>query len=215
MTRNWASFWSDSNNDTEIKRLAEIFDYLPEWVGRSILNQIDARKDHLIAEFGCGNGALLSFIEGKDSKEGRTVGIDFSKRCIDNNLSSKNSLLLNDDVCNVELKSESVDRSFCYSLFNYLTIDEATAALKEMLRVTKVGGFVLVGNVIRREFADVMDMKLNGIRCPQFDMDFNNNILSNMAEEATSDKSKHIVYDNDVLGYENSKLTSNLLIWKL
>jgi ubiquinone/menaquinone biosynthesis C-methylase UbiE len=211
MTKNWMNFWSSVDNTSEFKKLAAIFDYIPEYVGRNVLNQLNARKENIIAEFGCGGGELLSFINGNDSD--RTVGVDFAEHYVKNNL-SKNSLLLHNDVFNVELKNESVDRAFCYSLFNYLNLDEAVATLEEMLRVTKIGGFVLCGNIIKKEYSDIMQMKLNGIRCPQIDMDFSANILANMAESAISQKSKYLVYDNEILGYENSKMTSNLLIWK-
>jgi len=213
MTKQWMEFWISDKNLDDRNKLNSVFEYLPEYVGRSILYQINSRKTDIIAEFGCGNGALLSFIEG-NSESGRTVGIDFCSEHVNNNL-SKNSMLLLNDVFNVELKTESVDRSFCNTLFNYLNIDECVATFEEMYRITKKGGFILCANIIKKEFTDVFNLKLKDIKTPSINMDLNSKILENIANSTVSDQSKCIVYDNELLGYENNGTTMNMLVWKL
>lgn len=203
MTKTWLKYW----NSPESSKLDELFE-TSENVARSILYQLNARKNNTICEFGCGKGKLLSLIEKSVEL---SVGIDFAENRIKG---VKSKFLLNDSF-NVQLKNDCIDRTYCFSLFNFLTLEESIATLEEMLRVTKKGGFVLIGDVLKEEAEKILYIKMreNSIKCPALTF-YNPKVFEKIIENIVSDNSVFTVYDTKIDNYTNNDISFNGLIWK-
>lgn len=95
-----------------------------------------------ILEVGCGDGKLLSLL----SKENKIVGIDISREAIKKarkNLINKNVSLKLGNAFNLDFNSNMFDLVLCDGLIEHYT-DRIDTLIKEMYRVTKKGGRVII-----------------------------------------------------------------------
>jgi len=203
MTTEWLDYWKSDESD----KLDSLFE-TNEFVAKSVLEQLNARKNNIVVEFGCGRCNLLSLID----KSVNTFGIDFSENRVKN--FDKNKILIN-DCFDVYLKDDSVDRSFCFSLFNFLTLEEAIATIEEMIRITKKGGFILVGDIFKEDYERTFYLKMreNKIKSPSVSF-YNKKTLEKVIESMIPKDSKMICYDTKIESYCNNHASFNFLIWK-
>ena len=205
MTTQWLKYW-DSKESEKLDTLFSV----NEGVAREILYQMNARKENVVAEIGCGRGDLISLIENSVS---RLYGIDFSQNRIES-IKSKATMLINDSF-NIDLKDECIDRTFCFSLFNFLTLEESIATLEEMIRITRKGGFIFIGDILKDDFEKVFYLKLRELKisCPELSF-YNARTYEKIINSVISSESNLVVYDTKIAGFVNDAMSFNALIWK-
>lgn len=106
-----------------------------DWV-ENFLNTL--QPNSLVLDLGCGNGRNMNHHNIK------FIGVDncdkFVKICNEKGLN-----VLNCNITKVNLESEKVDAIICIAVFHHLsTIEHRIAALKEMKRLVKPGGKILL-----------------------------------------------------------------------
>jgi len=112
----------------------------------NITNHLDS-----ILDVGCGNALLLSSIQQHFNS---IFGIDYSESMITN---AKRMLphgsFKQGDAGNLNFKDKQFDRILSYSIFHYFP-DEAYIykAIDEIIRVTKPGGIILIGDLLDKKF---------------------------------------------------------------
>jgi ubiquinone/menaquinone biosynthesis C-methylase UbiE len=100
-----------------------------------------------VLEVGCGAGAIT---QGLAPGTQHTVGVDFSRRML---AQARRLNLVRTDFVAAEgdrlpIRSGSFDRVLCYSVFNnFPSLAYAQQVIHELVRVTKPGGVVLIGQV--------------------------------------------------------------------
>lgn len=205
MTIEWFNFWN-SENANKLDNLFETnFD-----VARSILYQINAKKSDILIEFGCGTGKLLSFMEKSVTT---SIGLDFSKKRTSLS-NTKRTEFINVDSFNCNLKSNVFDKVFCFSLLNFLTLDEAITTIEEMIRITKNDGIILIGDILKEEFEKMFYFKIKNenIKCPSLSF-YKEKVLHKIIENINKN-TEIIIYDTKINNYKNNDLSFNILIHK-
>ena len=113
-----------------------------------LVNGLDSMLD-----VGCGNALLLSSIEQHFES---IYGIDYGESMIKN---AKKILphghFKQGDAGDLDFKDEQFDRLLSYSIFHYFP-DETYIyqAINEMIRVTKPGGVILIGDLLDKNYED-------------------------------------------------------------
>jgi ubiquinone/menaquinone biosynthesis C-methylase UbiE len=206
MTTSWFKFWNESEGADKLDRVFNV----EKNVAHSILNQLNARKNNILVEFGSGKGELLSHIENSVELP---VGIDFSENRRKDCKTKRTEYLINDSF-NVDIRKESVDRVFCFSLFNFLTLEETVATIEEMYRITKKDGFILFGDILKEDYEKLFHFKLRDeeINCPR--LNFNNEkTITRIVDSVISEESRSVCY-NTKFGHPNDDMSFNVLVWK-
>ncbi len=109
-----------------------------------------------VLDVGCGIGAVLGYLEEK-RKDLILKGVDNSATVIYavKKLSNKRINIIKGDAENLQFSAESFDvvvsSSFLHHVFNPLSV------LREMLRITKVGGKVVVRDLIRPKSNKILE----------------------------------------------------------
>lgn len=106
-------------------------------------------SQHRLLEVGCGCGMVLSTLL-QDNQTG--VGIDFSHSLLAKarafGVRLHNIELIAGEAARPPVADDTFDRVFCYSVFQCLpTPQYAVRSLRELIRVCKPGGVILVGDV--------------------------------------------------------------------
>ena len=114
-----------------------------------IRQKLKIRPDHTILDVGCGSGRLLG---GLLAPGQRGVGLDSSANQIRNaarfGVDSRRIRLVVGRADSLPFPDDSFDRVLCYSVFLLFSSGGyARRALRELIRVCRPGGVVLVGDV--------------------------------------------------------------------
>ncbi|CAG8708423.1 13202_t:CDS:1 [Cetraspora pellucida] len=113
-----------------------------------------------IFEAGCGCGAVLNPIQ-KNFKNITIGGVDGSERAIQHllqhvaiNTKKENFLVgfIPDEL--LTIKSEQYDVTISHSVFQYMSKENALLSVDEMLRITKPGGVVIIGDICDEEYKE-------------------------------------------------------------
>lgn len=104
-----------------------------------------------VLDVGCGNGLLLSKLLSNCTA---CSGVDYSKAMIEE---AKKLLPQGDfyqaEANNLPFQTHQFDRVLSYSIFHYFpSYDYALSVIKEMMRVCKPGGVILIGDVLDSQF---------------------------------------------------------------
>jgi len=148
----WRRYWNarGSANFSDDKADRGTTCLCPEIVQRTerqFLNSIDQKPNELLFDAGCGTGANL----GKFSPLVRAiVGFDISdqminrakKRIMREELS--NVRLMIGTISNVGVKNDTFHKIICTSVLQYLDDEECEAALKELFRISRHNGIVVL-----------------------------------------------------------------------
>ncbi|GIK24345.1 MAG: hypothetical protein BroJett006_05910 [Betaproteobacteria bacterium] len=113
----------------------------------SILTQVGADKSSSLLEVGCASGFLAW---GLAPRVGRYLGLDVAPRAIGiaKKLGLQRAEFRVADGTKLPLTSSSVDAAICYDVFtNFPSLDIGEEIIREMLRVVKPGGRVLIGSI--------------------------------------------------------------------
>jgi ubiquinone/menaquinone biosynthesis C-methylase UbiE len=182
---NWLKIWEKKGTsalkDTEPLHYASGFNQikLDQW-RKLVATVINANKgslkrfkkgDHIV-DFGCGAGAFLEAL-GAATKTDRLVklanglndlnvyGIDYSETLL--RVARKRVVngapghFFNSDIKNVKfLLDGSFDHSISWSVFFYLSsLEDAISVLREMVRVIKINGSIIIADVSSKEKEDL------------------------------------------------------------
>ena len=116
--------------------------------GRRILLQAGLKPGMHVADFGCGVGAVTRMLAEIVGPSGSVTGIDASAEQIEQAAEiCKSSGLTNvafrtADACNTRLPARSYD--FVYCRFLLLHLPDPAACLREMRRVLRIGGMLVI-----------------------------------------------------------------------
>lgn len=98
-------------------------------------------SNQVILDIGCGSGDFLDYY----TKNARYIGIDISPENIaEAQKKHPNAQFLVGDATQLSLEDHSIDAIVCIETIEHLTIDEIRTLLKEMKRLLKSGGRVVV-----------------------------------------------------------------------
>jgi len=118
---------SENFNDTRT--------YTWGWIG-NMLNEIP--KDSIICDLGCGNGRNMM------NETRKFIGIDNCKELL-KICKCKGLDVVEGDMCNIPLNTDSVDSLICIAAFHHLSTEERRVkALLEIKRVVKSGGKIVI-----------------------------------------------------------------------
>ena len=126
--------------------------YRPWTCVEKFLNSVEVGS--IIGDIGCGNGKNMLY-----KKDCLNYGCDFSNQLV-NICVKKNLNVIYGDVLNIPYRTESFDYTICIAVIHHLsTVEKRVKAIKELQRVTKKGGKILIlvwafeqGNNSKRHF---------------------------------------------------------------
>lgn len=148
----WREWWNEcakhSSADFEVDRGTSLRLYeLEQRSEEQFLEAVDPKPTDLVLDAGCGTGVNICKIGALVSG---IVGIDFSDEMIkraEQRISTEkipNARVMLGDVTRIEFPSDIFDKVICTSVLQYLSDDECMAALREMFRVCKEGGTIVI-----------------------------------------------------------------------
>lgn len=116
---------------------------------RDVRCKLDLKPEESLLEIGSGSGAFLSAVLHEHQTG---IGFDF---CLDQvragrkfGVDASRTRVGVAEAAKIPMPSNSFDKVMCYSVVHYFPDDDyVRAAMTEMLRVCRVGGFVLLGDV--------------------------------------------------------------------
>lgn len=117
--------------------------------GEALVNELGITKEHYVLDLGCGDGTTAIPAAKRGAK---VLGVDIARNLVEaGNLRAKKSQLSNitfqhGDACNLQLEDHSFDR--VVSIFGAMFAPKPNEVAKEMVRVTKPGGRIVMGNWI-------------------------------------------------------------------
>lgn len=112
------------------------------------LMKLGIKSDMNVVDIGCGTGSVTFMISRLVEKLGRVVGVDSNQYAINycNEIVRSKGILntkfIISDATSLDFESHIFDVS--YSRFLFQHVKDASKALREMIRVTKPGGVVMV-----------------------------------------------------------------------
>ncbi|MGC2426892.1 MAG: methyltransferase domain-containing protein [Nitrososphaeraceae archaeon] len=110
--------------------------------------KLGIKPDMKVVDIGCGTGSVSFMISPMVGELGRVVGVDSNQYAINycNEIAQGNGILntkfMISDATNLDFESHIFDVSYSRFLFQHLKA--ASEALREMVRITKPGGLVMV-----------------------------------------------------------------------
>lgn len=121
----------------EVEQLAE----------RELLSFIDPKPTDVIFDAGCGTGVNILLLH---SKVKRIVGMDYSKGGIErcrrriqsNNI--ENAEVHEGSITNIPLPEDSIDKTICMSVLQYMDDSELKRAFAEFTRILKGNGILVL-----------------------------------------------------------------------
>ena len=151
-TRFWKDWWNEfakrPGADREADRGTSLrITELDRRSEQQFFEAVDPKSTDFVLDAGCGTGANISKIGDKVAE---IVGVDLSEEMIKRaeqriaTESIKNVRLVLGDVTQLEFPSGAFDKVICTSVLQYLNDDECEAALREMVRVCKDGGTIVI-----------------------------------------------------------------------
>jgi ubiquinone/menaquinone biosynthesis C-methylase UbiE len=114
---------------------------------RQFIKAVDPQPDDVVLDAGCGSGRNISTLSPLVKQ---AVGIDYSeqmlKRARSNIAQEKlsNVMLMTGDITELPFSADAFDKVVCASVLQYLDDAQCAAALREMVRVCKPGGRLIL-----------------------------------------------------------------------
>jgi ubiquinone/menaquinone biosynthesis C-methylase UbiE len=156
-------------------QLQEYFDQLaPTWDNElsperlkslgNIVNDLGIRPGYNVLDIGTGTGVLLPFLIAELSGEGKIVALDFSEEML-SQAQAKNFPSIvrfaQADVLAIPLDDNSVNLAICNSAFPHF--EDKIKALKEIARVLKNDGRVVICHTMGREMINQLHQSIGGV----------------------------------------------------
>ncbi len=119
----------------------------PEY--RAMLAAVGIAPGARVVDIGCGTGLFIPWIAGLAGLEGSVVAVDSQAEKVEAALAQVASAGLRVEcllgsALDLPLETGSVDVAWCANVFEYLSLADQVAALKEMVRVVRPGGRIAV-----------------------------------------------------------------------
>jgi ubiquinone/menaquinone biosynthesis C-methylase UbiE len=158
-----------------VMQLQEYFDQLaPTWDNEfglerleglgKIIKELGIRPGYCVLDIGSGTGVLLPFLIAETHGEGEIVALDFSAEML-SQAQAKNfpSIVryVQADVLTIPLDNSSVDLAICNSAFPHFA--DKGKALKEIARVLKNSGRVVICHTINRDTLNHLHQSIGGV----------------------------------------------------
>jgi len=156
-------------------QLQEYFDQLaPTWdqelTGErlnclgNIVKELGIEHGYYVLDIGSGTGVLLPFLIAELGDEGKIVALDFSAEMLCQ-AKAKNFQPVVDfaqaDVLAIPLADNSADLAICNSVFPHF--DDKTRALKEIARVLRNNGRLVICHTISRKMINQLHQSIGGV----------------------------------------------------
>jgi ubiquinone/menaquinone biosynthesis C-methylase UbiE len=156
-------------------QLQEYFDQLaPTWDKEltserlkclgNIVKELGIRPGYHVLDIGSGTGILLPFLIAELGDEGKIVALDFSAEMLDQAQAKNFPPIVGfaqADVLAIPLTDSSVDLAICNSAFPHF--DDKVKALKEIARVLKNNGRLVICHTMSRETLNRLHQSIGGI----------------------------------------------------
>lgn len=146
---NWKEFWDNRYDELKsdfyfgLGRNVE----LHELSTRELLSFIDPQPDETIFDAGCGTGVNILLLH-KAVK--RITGIDYAQGAIDRcerllgSHNIKNASVMQGSISQIPLADQSVDKTICMSVLQYIDDSQARQAFQEFRRISKKNGILVL-----------------------------------------------------------------------
>jgi ubiquinone/menaquinone biosynthesis C-methylase UbiE len=148
----WRSWWNEqarrSGSDYALNRRTSVrLELLEEKALQQFLEEVDPQPQDAILDAGCGSGRNISILSARVRE---IVGVDYSdqmlarakEKIIAEGLS--NARLLQADITKLQFAPDTFDKVICASVLQYLDDADCEQALKELVRVCKPGGKLVI-----------------------------------------------------------------------
>lgn len=116
-----------------------------------LLNEHHQQKFDSILDVGCGNALVLSEFSNDFQQ---LYGIDYGDSMIANALKTlPHGYFSTGEAAELKFPDQQFDRVLSYSIFHYFPDEDYIyKAINEMIRVTKKGGIILIGDLLDKTF---------------------------------------------------------------
>jgi ubiquinone/menaquinone biosynthesis C-methylase UbiE len=121
------------SDDLILKEVCAIMDSLP-------------REPGWVADVGCGKGDILYRLSAARGVHG--VGLDYAGHF--NQPAGPLVSFVTADCRRLSFKGKSFDFVYCYSVLQYLKMEDVRLLLQEICRILKTDGAILLGEIIRK-----------------------------------------------------------------
>ena len=155
MNRNlvWQNIWNKKGEDKDQPlHILDGYDLLTsdefDNLVKKVISPLTLRGSESICECGCGAGAfLLSLLKLYPNL--KVTGVDYSSTLLERARESINGDFILSDITDLSLlPTASFDHTMSFGVFFYLSSEDAARrAVTEMLRITKPGGCVYIGEI--------------------------------------------------------------------
>ena len=117
-----------------------------------LIDKFDIPQGGWVLDVGAGTGILHPYLLAAVGKSGRVLAFDFSSRMLSEALKKKcseNLACFQANVAAIPMANQTCDCVVCFAAFPHF--DQKSQAMREMVRVTKVGGRVFIAHLMSRK----------------------------------------------------------------
>lgn len=130
----------------------------------NIVKELDIKAGSHVLDIGSGTGILLPFLIEAVGNEGRIIALDFSQKML-HRARGKGFWSIVDfvqaDITGIPLADNSADLAICNSVFPHFY--NKAMALREIARVLKDGGRVVICHTMSREAINQLHQSIGGV----------------------------------------------------
>jgi len=156
MNKSTSEYWKEwfderaknANSDYVLNRGTTLrLDKLEARSAKQFIEAVAPTQTDIILDAGCGSGRNLSIFS---SRVKRIVGLDFSERMLDRarqrvaDEKLSNVCLTQGSVAALDFPNNHFDKVICASVLQYLDVKDCELALREMVRVCRPGGTLVL-----------------------------------------------------------------------
>jgi len=152
-SKTWKSIWDKKGQQVNVPlHHVDGFDLLDaqqwDYMIYQVTKPIGINNGDSVLECGCGAGALLSCLL-KHYPDLKVSGVDYSKSLLEMARRNLKGDFYYGDMTNISfIKDQQYNHTISFSTFHYLSSEEsARKTVREMVRVTKTGGVIFIGEV--------------------------------------------------------------------
>jgi ubiquinone/menaquinone biosynthesis C-methylase UbiE len=149
----WQTFWEEHprkqlliDNVKWANLRPNTYDYEKSF--QEINKTLSFQKTDKVLEVGCGTGEMLPYLT-KITPARQVAAIDLSQTMIDKAMVNNPEVTVTKSPAHrIQFLDEEFDKVFSTGVIQHIPTPFFEASINEMLRVTKMGGFVFVGDVL-------------------------------------------------------------------
>jgi ubiquinone/menaquinone biosynthesis C-methylase UbiE len=130
----------------------------------NIVKELTIGPGYYVLDIGSGTGVLLPFLIAKLGDEGKIVALDFSAEMLCQAKAKNFPPIVGfaqADVLVMPLADNSMDLAICNSVFPHFS--DKVKALKEIARVLKNNGRLVIGHTMSREMVNRLHQSIGGV----------------------------------------------------